>query len=303
MTGKDNGTGGGDSSGGGDGGVGESSCLWRDKIQMTNTVVFSLEGECLLVQVDADELWTPDQLVELRDMFLLERNGGGNNQSDPPEGGSPNQAPMGGTSAGEFPAGHATDTGLTETHRVVSSTKVNPRETCGAGTRNSDGDGDDHPLEQTPEKQAGRNRVCAYFDCHFFVGSDLITVTEDGWGHSTSNEWLRAWVFQPRQSLWLGHAPPELARHDDAIGWELLTGEACIGRDETRRRGLVFTHYAYVLEDQVGRGKPSIEGTGTRLFRRDRLKCTDSADGTVARRCADAVASREDSPGGRVLAM
>ncbi|CAN0531920.1 unnamed protein product, partial [Ectocarpus sp. 8 AP-2014] len=152
---------------------GRSSCLWRDKIQMINSVAFSLEKECLLVQVDADELWTAEQLVQLRDMFLLERKGDG-----------------------------------------------------------------------------GGN--CAYFDCHFFVGPDLVTVTEDGWGHSASNEWLRAWVFRPRESVWLKHAPPELARHDEATGWMLLAGDQCIGREETRERGLVFTHYAYVLEEQVG---------------------------------------------------
>lgn len=209
---------------GGGGGIDETgatsaSCLWRDKIQMVNSVAFSLEHECLLVQIDADELWTAEQLVRLRDMFLLERNGEEKYGSGS-RGGGEQQLVSGGTG------------GLTK----------------GTGSFVNRED------RQKQHNHNQRNRECAYFDCHFFVGPDLVTVTEDGWGHSTSNEWLRAWVFRPRQSVWLQHAPPELARHDEAAGWKMLAGDQCIGREETRQRGLVFTHYAYVLEEQVGRG-------------------------------------------------
>lgn len=203
-------------------GARSTSCLWRDKIQMVNSVAFSLEHECLLVQIDADELWTAEQLVRLRDMFLLERNG---HRADD------------GSSRGAAGSG--------EEQQPVSGDLT---ECTGPFVDMEDG--------QQQRSHSRQGRECAYFDCHFFVGPDLVTVTEDGWGHSTGNEWLRAWVFRPRQSVWLQHAPPELARHDEAAGWKMLAGDQCISRAETRERGLTFTHYAYVLEEQVGRGTP-----------------------------------------------
>eukprot|EP00903_Cladosiphon_okamuranus_P018662 g17176.t1 len=194
-----------------------TSCLWRDKIQMVNSVAFSLEHECLLVQIDADELWTAEQLVRLRDMFLLERNGhrADDGSTTGAAGGREEQRPA---------PGH-----LTEATGSIA----------------------DREDRQQQHSHNRTSRECAYFDCHFFVGPDLVTVTEDGWGHSAGNEWLRAWVFRPRQSLWLQHAPPQLARHDEAAGWKMLAGDQCISRAETRERGLGFTHYAYVFEEQV----------------------------------------------------
>ena len=220
---------------------GPTSCLWRDKIQMVNAVAFSLESECLLVQIDADELWTADQLVRLRDMFLLERNRSGEDG----DGGE-----------------NATREGV-EQH-AVSEVSGAVTDVEGGTDKGSFGNDQDfhvqrqrqQPYHQDQNDNHQRKRECAYFDCHFFIGPDLVTVTENGWGHSTSSEWLRAWVFRPRESVWLRHAPPELARHDEATGWNLLAGDQCIGREETRERGLVFTHYAYVLEEQVSPGGP-----------------------------------------------
>lgn len=214
---------------------GRSSCLWRDKIQMINSVAFSLEKECLLVQVDADELWTAEQLVLLRDMFLLEPKGdGGENVRNDARSEEEEQQSFSGTAN---VVGHSSERyTLSDEHKRLQQQQRG---------------GQQHEVNQ-PHRRTARKRECAYFDCHFFVGPDLVTVTEDGWGHSASNEWLRAWVFRPRGSVWLKHAPPELARHDEATGWVLLAGDQCIGREETRERGLVFTHYAYVLEEQVG---------------------------------------------------
>lgn len=227
---------------GGGVGSGSTSCLWRDKIQMVNAVAFSLENECLLVQVDADELWTADQLVRLRDMFLLERRGseGGGTGDGASAGGGMEQHPVPGrTGAVVEVDGDAAEDGVRgdEDYQVQRQHQQQPEQE----SRN-----DNHR----------RKRECAYFDCHFFVGADLVTVTENGWGHSTADEWLRAWVFRPRESVWLQHAPPELARHEEATGWKLLARDQCIGREETRERGLVFTHYAYVLEEQVGLRNP-----------------------------------------------
>lgn len=202
----------------------ETSYFWRDKIEMVNTAVFSLEKECLLVQIDSDELWTADQLVELRDMFLQERE---------------ESAAVLGQNAGPNAIDISRNIGTT-TNGVSPSEYTEIRGVSGDGG-------------QKRRKPAKKNeRECAYFDCHFFIGPNLVTVTEDGWGHNKSNEWLRAWVFRPSESLWLRHAPPELARYDEAeSGWRILAGDTCIGRKETRKRGLVFTHYAYALEEQV----------------------------------------------------
>lgn len=201
----------------------ETSYFWRDKIEMINTGIFSLERECILVQIDADELWTADQLIELRYMFLQERE---------------ENAEVLGQTAGPKDNDIPRDTEAI-TNGVLASEYTRTHRVSGTGGQE----------RLNPARKM--RRECAYFDCHFFVGPNLVTVTEDGWGHNKSNEWLRAWIFRPSESLWLRHAPPELARYDEASGWRLLIGDACISREVTRKRGLVFTHYAYALEEQV----------------------------------------------------
>jgi hypothetical protein len=47
--------------------------VFRDKVQMVNTALQGMQSSdssCLLVQIDADELWTAQQLISMRDMFL-----------------------------------------------------------------------------------------------------------------------------------------------------------------------------------------------------------------------------------------
>lgn len=218
------------------GSEGVGACLWRDKIQMANAAIFSLGQECLLMQIDADELWTPAQLVELRDMFLEERGSmlGARRESE-----------------------SSSASGIRERDANGSGDSLADANAFGSAQAGiPDEDERDHVMwferQSSAQSHTKESRDCAYFHCHFFIGPDLLTVTEDGWGHSKTNEWLRAWVFKPRESLWLRHAPPELATYDEVSGWKLMAGEACITREETQRRGLVFTHYAYVLEEQVG---------------------------------------------------
>lgn len=245
---------------------GTSSCLWLDKIQMVNTAAFSLQRECLLVQIDSDELWTATQLVELRDMFLDERASareqGGAQVKDGENTGTTSDS----DNSEHGPASDGVESDPSTLTEIQDSRmdrrRAVPQDPTQVGQESGDeniGDGATYQQQNSrggeghgQRNQRGRKRECAYFDCHFFVGPDLITVTEDGWGHSTAHEWLRAWIFHPRESIWLQHAPPDLGRVDEKNGWRLLAGDACIGREETRRRGLVFTHYAYVLEDQVG---------------------------------------------------
>jgi hypothetical protein len=45
---------------------------WRGKIEMVNAPLQALNEVCLLWQIDVDELWTRDQLIRMREMFLAE---------------------------------------------------------------------------------------------------------------------------------------------------------------------------------------------------------------------------------------
>ena len=46
--------------------------FWDGKREMVNAPLPSITEECLLWQVDADELWTVDQVVEMRQRFIAE---------------------------------------------------------------------------------------------------------------------------------------------------------------------------------------------------------------------------------------
>ena len=47
-----------------------ASTFWDGKLEMVNAPLAGLRDECLLWQVDADELWTASQIVVARDLFL-----------------------------------------------------------------------------------------------------------------------------------------------------------------------------------------------------------------------------------------
>ena len=44
--------------------------LWDGKLEMVNAPLARLNEECLLWEVDADELWTEDQIIRARALFL-----------------------------------------------------------------------------------------------------------------------------------------------------------------------------------------------------------------------------------------
>jgi glycosyl transferase family 2 len=79
----------------------------------------------------------------------------------------------------------------------------------------------------------------ARFFCNYFLGPNIITTGESSYGNK-SNEWLRAWRYKPGMK-WITHEPPNLGGNQ---GREMT-------RFETRERGLVFNHYAYVLDSQI----------------------------------------------------
>jgi hypothetical protein len=63
--------------------------VFRDKVQMVNTALQGMQSSdssCLLVQIDADELWTAQQLNSMRDMFLEQSHTSSSNSSSTSSG-------------------------------------------------------------------------------------------------------------------------------------------------------------------------------------------------------------------------
>lgn len=50
----------------------ENNSFWEGKIEMVSRPLENIKEECLLWQVDVDELWTAKQMIEARNMFLKE---------------------------------------------------------------------------------------------------------------------------------------------------------------------------------------------------------------------------------------
>jgi len=80
---------------------------------------------------------------------------------------------------------------------------------------------------------------CARFFCKYFLGANIITTSENGYGNKPE-EWLRAWRYEPGMRF-TSHSPP------------IMCGmvEQCATREQTKECGLVFDHYAYATWKQV----------------------------------------------------
>eukprot|EP00968_Pinguiococcus_pyrenoidosus_P022162 scaffold3051_cov236-Pinguiococcus_pyrenoidosus.AAC.1 len=79
-------------------------------------------------------------------------------------------------------------------------------------------------------------------------------------GSQNNTDDLRAFRLNPWRSIWVSHAPPQLLELRDG-DWHRLPDLQCIRHEETAAVGLVFTHHAYVLEEQV-RFKEAFYGYG-----------------------------------------
>jgi len=79
----------------------------------------------------------------------------------------------------------------------------------------------------------------ALFDCRYWIGKNIITTGNNCWSHR-QGEWLRAFRLIPGMVL-SSHEPPILAGNKGTA----------ITQEETSKLGLVFDHFAYVLESQV----------------------------------------------------
>jgi glycosyltransferase involved in cell wall biosynthesis/radical SAM superfamily enzyme YgiQ (UPF0313 family)/ADP-heptose:LPS heptosyltransferase len=142
--------------------------FWDGKLEMVNAPLAAIKQECLLWQVDADELWTSEQIKTVRDMFMAEPD-----------------------------------------------------------------------------------RTAAYYLDHFFVGEKLITTTIDTYGNNTGYEWLRTWRFKPG-CRWAAHEPPRLCMPADNGNWTDIAAIKPFKHSQTCEKGLVFQHYAYATEKQLG---------------------------------------------------
>jgi glycosyltransferase involved in cell wall biosynthesis len=102
----------------------------------------------------------------------------------------------------------------------------------------------------------GGSPACAYLDCHFFIAPELVTVSRGPgvYSHDDELEWLRVWRVEPDAAaryMWVGHAPPRLARWDSSAGWTVLEGRHCLQHGVATSRGAAFSHHAYSSVEQV----------------------------------------------------
>lgn len=110
-------------------------------------------------------------------------------------------------------------------------------------------------FQENPEPRA------AFFRCHFYVGPGLVTSSRECYGNNSRFEWLRVWRFRPGDR-WVSHEPPMLAGRWQQLRtrWRRLRGRGPKVRLQrlnafrhacTEARGLVFSHFAYVLPSQA----------------------------------------------------
>lgn len=91
----------------------------------------------------------------------------------------------------------------------------------------------------------------ALFWCNYYIGPKVIVTTRNAWGNK-SGEWPRVWRVNPG-ARWFAETPPII----EGMVLNAFT------QDQTERRGLVFDHYAYVLESQAREKDVRYHQTGT----------------------------------------
>lgn len=78
-----------------------------------------------------------------------------------------------------------------------------------------------------------------YFNCHYFISRNYVTITPNTPSHMFSYEWIRAWKYE-YGDYFISHAPPILYHKIYK-----LYGGKCYDHNFTEKEGLVFTHYSY----------------------------------------------------------
>ena len=140
---------------------------WDGKLEMFGAPLNAIAEDCLLWEIDADELWTAEQFTRGRQLFL-----------------------------------------------------------------------------------DGPDKTAALYWCWFFVGPNLITTTRQGYANNPQGEWLRTWRYRPGMRWFAGDAPV-LAEPLPNGQWRSIAQVNPILHAETEAAGLVFQHFAYVMENQV----------------------------------------------------
>ena len=95
-------------------------------------------------------------------------------------------------------------------------------------------------------------KLMAAFSCWYFVGPSLIVARDDVNGKLApwpKDEWLRVWRLQPK-SFWAAHEPPTLVQLMNGLPQDTYKSRR-FSAEETARKGAVFQHFSYVLEEQV----------------------------------------------------
>ena len=95
-----------------------------------------------------------------------------------------------------------------------------------------------------------REKTAAWYDCHFFVGPNLLISDTEAEGHRLSTNWLRTWRYTPG-CRWASHEPPVLVRPGAKRAHLDIGRENPFLPDDTRHEGLVFQHKAYILKKQL----------------------------------------------------
>jgi len=93
-------------------------------------------------------------------------------------------------------------------------------------------------------------KTSAWYFCHFFVGTDLVVQDDAASKHRLNAGWLRSWRYTPG-CRWDAHEPPLLVRPGPGGTSQELGTANPFYCEETRNRGLVFQHKAYVLPKQL----------------------------------------------------
>ena len=95
-----------------------------------------------------------------------------------------------------------------------------------------------------PEKSS------AWYCCEFYVGPNLVVEDKESKSHRLTADWLRTWRYSPG-SRWESHEPPRLCAPAQNATFLDLGRLNPFTSEETRRKGLVFQHKAYVLAEQL----------------------------------------------------
>lgn len=93
-------------------------------------------------------------------------------------------------------------------------------------------------------------KFAAFYWSHYFVGKNILISTRNGYANNPTFEWERTWRFLPH-FRWAAHEPPTLVEKTYGGSIKAVRNRGIFSHEETEKHGLVFQHFAYVLEAQL----------------------------------------------------